>query len=423
MSNLQIVQSMPAPQILSLESVSSFPLDDSERKMLSTANRLLTQEFYPQALVEIWNASIRNIRRRIENYGVDLFIAVEVEEGNKSKFSPKGDTLSARWEGVDFSNLLAGAKNLGLISTKSAKTLETINWMRNHASSAHESDEEVGQMEVLSFAMILEQNLFSIPLPDPGHSVGGLFGPIKSKAFDAEELSVLTDQIKSFNQRDVRTCFGFLLDLLSQGSEPGLANSHSLLPICWAMAPDDLKKVAGFKYHNYDLDKDADSSSDKGAKTRLLEFLVSVDGIKFIPDGAKAKIYRRLAKQLAEAKNSDYGFAKEEAVSQTIKQFGPNVPRAAFEEFYQEVLSVWIGNYWRRSAAHLDLQDFISSLNTESLMIVVEMFVNNSRVREELFQVKPKAQALKILGEIDAKLTFAAHKLRVAAVAQLVQAL
>jgi hypothetical protein len=130
----------------------------------------------------------------------------------------------------------------------------------------------------------------------------------------------------------------------------------------------------------------------------------------FIPDGARAKIYRKLAEQLRDAKDTSYGWGKETTVSKTIRQFGPYVPAIAFEEFYQEVLAVIFGNYWGRSDAYSYLQDFVFSLNSDKLREIVRLSRENERVQEELGFQRPKQVAISLLTRIKGQFTIEANK-------------
>jgi hypothetical protein len=138
-----------------------------------------------------------------------------------------------------------------------------------------------------------------------------------------------------------------------------MENATELLPVVWEKAPEDLRKTVGQRYHALYFDPSTDSSAVKAATTRILDFLTEVDGIRYIPDGARARIYRRAAKRLADAKDTSYGWGDEEKAARTLEQFGPWVPNIAFEEVYQEILTVYCGNYWGRSKAHLTLKPFL----------------------------------------------------------------
>ena len=304
--------------------------------------------------------------------------------------------------------MINGATKLGVLNKKAGKSLEMINWMRNHASPAHGSDDSVEAEEVFGLALLLQKNLFEADMPDPGHSPSGLFEPIKKSELSEESLETLKDQIRAFKPGDIRLTFGFLMDMICKGDSPSYENAKQLFPEAWEMANEDLMKSAGQRYHSYIVVPDSDNSDDKGAKIRVLETLVKVEGIKFIPDAARASLYRHTIKQLAKAKDTSYGWPDEEKAAKALVQFGPHIPSIAFEVVYQEILAVWCGNYWGRSAAFKTLKPFITSLNSTQLMTLARMFKDNERANAELFQNKPRAKAKSLLDSIKGELTIQA---------------
>ena len=306
--------------------------------------------------------------------------------------------------------LIAGATKLGLLNPKAGKSLEMINWMRNHASPAHDSDNRVEMEDAVGLILLLQKNLFEQPFPDPGHSVTAIFDPVKNKAHTPEELGVLKDQIESYKNQDIRNVFGFFMDLITKGEEPAKTNTTELFPVIWEKAGEDLRKTLGVKYHTYVIDPDSDDSPDKGAKTRIFELLVILKAVNYIPDGTRARIYRRAAEKMADAKNTSYGWRQEESACRNLLQLGTSVPAVAFEQVYQEILAIWCGNYWGRSDGYLILKPFIESLNTDRIRSVMRMFRDNERVQDELSQSKPKRKAIALLESFEGKLTIEAHK-------------
>lgn len=404
-----MVETLPA--ILETPSEKAFPfLVQDEIHLLQEARKLFDLEFYGHALLDIWNTAISNLRRRVEAYGVELFTSVVKDEPGRKRYDPTGDTPNERWNGVDDLTLIAGATSLSLLNKKAGKVLEMINWMRNHASTAHGTDFKVEKEDFIGLVILLQKNLFEAPLPDPGHSVSSLFDPVKTVTLSDEQIGMMQDQVRGLRQQDLRICFGFMLDILCQGTEPSLQNTKALFPLVWERATDELHKTAGIKYHQLAISPDSDESADKGARVRLLDFLVQVKGIQYIPDAARAVLYRHAAKQLASAKDESYGWSSEETAARTLHQLGLNVPSICFEEVYQEILTVWCGNYWGRSSAHAYLKLFIDSVNTDQIRVLISMFSKNTRVRDELFQNKPKMQAFELLHTLKAKLTIESHK-------------
>ena len=395
------------PLILRETSLSEYEaIAPREVQMLGQARRLFDAGFPDHALLEIWNAAINNLRRRVENYGAALFGSAVSEEPGRKKYQKDGETLSDRWEGVDDLVLLNGAARLGLLNKKAAKSLEMINWMRNHASPAHENEARVEEEDVVGLALLLQKNLFEQPLPDPGHSPSGLFKPVKSEPLDEERLDLLRDQIRAFRKPDLRVAFGFLLDLLVEGDEPALSNTLALFPTAWDLSNEELKLTAGAKYHSLRMSPD---DAEDGADLRLLEVLIAVKGVRYIPDGARAIVYRRAVRDLARAKDSSYGWSDEVSAAKGLEQLGPHVPSQAFEDVYQEVLTVWCGNYWGRSGAHAHLVEFIDALKTRQILKLCRLFESNERVRDELFQSKPRSEAKALLKRLRKKLSVQSH--------------
>lgn len=399
------------PVLLEAATADAFPvLVEHETDLLAQARRLFDGGFYDHALLDIWNAAASNLRRRIEAYGVDIFLSTVKDEAGRKKYASDGESLADRWSGVDDLVLITGATRLGLLNKKAGKALEMINWMRNHASPAHDSDYSVEQEDVIALALMLQKNLFQDPLPDPGHSASSLFDPVRTAPVSEESAGMLRDQIKGLRAPDVRVAFGFMLDLLCAGQEPAYSNLLALYPTLWERSSDELKKTAGLRYHSFTLNPDADESVDKSARDRILYFLTQVQGIRFIPDGTRAAIYRRAAKHLAAAKDASYGWRNEEAAARSLAQFGPHVPSIAVEEVYQEILAVWCGNYWGRSTAYVTLRPFIDALTTDQVREIARMFISNDRVQDELFQSKPRARAVELLESLKKKLALEAHK-------------
>ena len=405
MSNTHLPAILDTAQVLPFQTIS-----EQERDFISQAARLFEAEFYDHSLLDIWNAAVANLRRRVEAYGVDLFQSVVREEAGRKKYDADGETPSERWSGVDDLVLVAGATRLGLLNKKAGKSLEMINWMRNHASPAHGSDHRVEREDVIGLVLILQKNLFEVPLPDPGHSVSGLFHPVKTSKLGHDSLQMLSDQIAGLKQADLRIAFGFMLDLLCEGSEPAIGSVKVLFPRVWERAPEELRRTAGLRYHAYVVDPSQDGSTDQGARARLLDFLSEVNGIQYIPEAARALLYRHAAKNLAAAKDASYGWSAEFSAAKTLAQFGPYVPSIAFEEVYQEILTVWCGNYWGRSGAYSVLGPFFDALNTTQIVDIARIVQRNERVRSELFQSRPRTEMINLLKGLKPRLTIASHK-------------
>lgn len=382
-------------------------IDDDEKKRMEIASELI-DKFPDHALLEIWNASIHNLRRRVENYGIEMFISSIGGESGRKKYKEDGDTLAEHWNEVDDLVLIHGAKQIGVLNNKAEKTLEMINWMRNHTSPAHDTEEKICKSDVISLLVMLKTNLFDIEIPDPGISPNSLIKPIKEMQLTEEQIEIFNEKITRFKNPEIRTTFGFMLDIICNGTEVQYANVKKLFNNVWNKSTDELKRMMGNRYHDL-LINNSSFEFNENAKTRLYEIFILVKGVRFIPDDSKAVIYRKLAKDLAKAKDTSYGWNLEESASKALAQAGTNVPSIVFEEVYQEILSVWCGNYWGRSAAYQILNEFIFEQSASMKLKIAELFINNNRVQEEMFYLRPKSYAIDLLNRIKQELTIQEH--------------
>ena len=386
-------------------------MDQVEQAILTEAVKLHAGEFYSHALLNLWSAAVHNLRRRVEAFSTDMFLAAVASEPGRKNFKQDEPTLEDRWAGVDDLVLVKGASDLGLLSTKTGKMLETINWMRNHVSAAHYNSNEVSRNDVVAFAMLLNEELFSAGLPSRGYSVSNLFAPVKGREMDQEQIQILTDQIRTLKPDDIRVVFEFLLSLIvNPPSKESLENAKKLFPVAWEMAHEDVRQLAGERYYRLRMNAENSVPDNKEAADRLLYLLVSLSGLKYIPEGARAAIYRKAVGELRVAKDTSYGWKEEEAAARALAQFGTSVPSIAFEEVYQEIFSVWCGNYWGRSLARVFLKPFIDALEESQMVAAAEMFQNNTRVRDELIHIKPNDLAVELLSQFKTRVPLEIQK-------------
>ncbi|MBR3617602.1 MAG: hypothetical protein IKN46_02880, partial [Acholeplasmatales bacterium] len=371
-------------------------IDYEERAMIDNAKKLINVGFPDHALLEIWNASIHNLRRRVEAYSVEMFTSNIKEFSGRKNYKVDGDSLSERWSGVDDEVLINGACQIGVLNKKASQALKMIEWNRNHATPAHDSDENVTEGDVLGLSIILSENLFSAPIPSAVHSPVAIINPLKNDIIPEDKIQVLIDQINDYKNKEILMLFGFGIDAIEKGDEPTYSNIKQLFPTIWNKATENQKNNMGIRYHNHYFSDETDTSS----RDRLFEMLVKVGGIGYVPDSSRAAIYRKYAKELASAKDSSYGWANERKAANALKQIGVNVPSIAFEEVYQEILASWCGNYWGTSNSSVYLEDFIFKLKPNDKVRVCKLFISNLRVKDELCYSRPKNVALKLLRRI-----------------------
>ena len=393
------------------QELSSFiTLDNDETTMVRKASDLFKLNYPDHALLEIWNCSMHNLRRRVEMCSIDVFKSSVSSCSGRKSYKADGDSLSERWSGVDDETLIYGAVQLDVLNKKAGKALEMINWMRNHASPAHESQDSVTKDDFIGLLYILKENLFNQSLPDPIHSPIALIEAIKTGPSTKEQIDIFKEEITAFSHKDLRTIFGFAMDAICLGDDPKYSNILSIFTTIWDITSDEEKTDAGMRLYKIMFDPSIDKSADNGASERLYDVLLKNNGIRYIPEVTRASIYRKLANDLARAKNTAYGWSLEDSASTALKQVGISVPESAFVEVYQEILSVWCGNYWGRSNAHTILHDFIFSVSAKQQVKIAKLFITNKRVQSELYEKRPYNYAIELLTAIKNGLTNESQK-------------
>lgn len=383
---------------------------DYEIAHFRRAHELFELDYYGHCLLDLWAAAIFNLRRKIEAYGIDLFEAIASElPGAKKKVRSDRDTLNERWAGVDDLNVIEGAQRLGIITKKAAQQLKNVNWLRSHASPAHPTDEMVEREDVAMAAVIVQRYVFSEDLPAPGFSVRDLIRPLKGSDL-TDRCDTIREQLDNLSNADRSAIVGVFTDLICKGEVPGLTNAEMFFPAVWERATEDVKKRVGTRYHTLWMDPSTDDSADGNAASRLLDTLVRANGVKYVPDPTRAVLFRRAATKLRKAKDVYYGWREEEAVARTLVQLGMNVPDAVFLEVYREILAAWFGNYWGRSQSHHILWPFVDILSPKRIRDVVRLLASDERVREELYQSKPKARAREFLEDLKNRVALESDK-------------
>jgi hypothetical protein len=98
------------PALLDVKALAIVPgVSEPEKRYLQQASRLLKDGYCDHSLLDVWNAAVSNLRRRVEMYGLDLFQSVVKDEPGRKRYAPEGETPADRWSGVD-ELVLIGAK-------------------------------------------------------------------------------------------------------------------------------------------------------------------------------------------------------------------------------------------------------------------------------------------------------------------------
>src|SRR6266700_3729314 len=134
---------------------------------------------FDAALNFLWNETISELRHRVAQYDLSYFYDNAVSNAEKRKLKNEDDLIN-----ISDSELIEGAKAIGLITEVGYKRLENIRSMRNWASAAHPNQVELTGYDIISWLETCMIHVISPPISDITVHIGQLLSKIKTTRID-----------------------------------------------------------------------------------------------------------------------------------------------------------------------------------------------------------------------------------------------
>ncbi len=144
------------PLILVNPSDEVFHLCETEKFLFKETLELIEIEKYSYSLFAIWNACIINIQRRIEEFGIDIFL--KVFEDEKENFNKDANTLKDRWLNINEYKIVEYSRKVDIISRVANDLITMIYWMKVNIGES--KNDICDKKEICSILYLLEKNLF-----------------------------------------------------------------------------------------------------------------------------------------------------------------------------------------------------------------------------------------------------------------------
>lgn len=142
---------------------------------------------FDAALNYLWDETIQEIRKRVIQYDVEYFFDNATHEEKRKKLHGPEDIVK-----LDDSELIQGARNIGLISELGFKHLDYIRYMRNWASAAHPNQNQLTGLQLISWLETCIKEVISLPLSNIVIEIKQLLGNIKENQLaenDAKQIA------------------------------------------------------------------------------------------------------------------------------------------------------------------------------------------------------------------------------------------
>ena len=143
------------PQILENPYNPNYNLEESEIYSFKETLDLIEINKYSYCLFAFWNAVVINLQRRIESFGIDIFINFVKE---KEPYDKNANSLKERWLNINEYKIIEYAKDLNIINIVTANMIFTLFWMKSNTNE--EENQNLSEQEILSIIYLIEKNLF-----------------------------------------------------------------------------------------------------------------------------------------------------------------------------------------------------------------------------------------------------------------------
>lgn len=161
---------------------------------------------FDAALNYLWDETVNQLRYRIAQYDIQYFFDLAVTSDKRNKLSTEADLAK-----IDDSELIQGAKEIGLISDIGYRMLDNIKFMRNWASAAHPNQVELTGLQLISWLETCIKEVISLPLSNITIEIRKLLYNIKNNEITDTEAEIISEFFGdlTFDKAD-SLCNGFL---------------------------------------------------------------------------------------------------------------------------------------------------------------------------------------------------------------------
>ena len=230
---------------------------------------------FDAALNYLWDETVNQLRYRIAQYDIQYFFDLAVTTDKRSKLLTEADLVK-----IDDSELIQGAKEIGLISDIGYRLLDNIKFMRNWASAAHPNQVELTGLQLISWLETCIKEVISLPLSNITIEIKKLLYNIKNNEITDTEAEIISQFFGDLSvEKADSLCNGFFgIYCRDDTTIETKRNIKMLLPKLWDIVSEENKWNLGIKFGKFQVNND----QNKAKLAR--EFLQIVDAESYLPE-------------------------------------------------------------------------------------------------------------------------------------------
>ncbi len=360
---------------------------------------------FDAALNYLWDETITELRQRVAQYDLSYFYDMAVRSEKRKGLSTIEDLIS-----IDDSELVRGAKEIGLINDMGYRHLDYIRSMRNWASAAHPNQNEITGLQLVSWLETCVQQVILLPTSTVVADIKKLLHNIKTNDISETEARDISAFFLNLSQEQVNNLVAgfFGIYTRSDTSSTTRQNIHRLLPLLWDRVGEETRQQLGIRYGKLTADNDASARFAR-------QFLELVSAIPYIPDALRAAEIDTALDNLLTAHRSWGNFYNEPSFARQLQRLigkDGKLPPSIAKKYALNLVEVFLTN--GNGVAENAQPIYLSLLNlfdsTQAFVAVISVFNDfissklqhslcRKKYREllELMKIKISTPALKEL--------------------------
>jgi len=293
---------------------------------------------FDAALNYLWDETILQIRKRVVQYDLEYFYDNAVTGEKRKRLKDENDLTK-----IDDYDLIKGAKEIGLISDLGFKHLEYINYMRNWASAAHPTQNEITGLQIISWLETCVKEVISLPISNITIEIKKLLAGVKNSSIsdkDAQEIAVFFTNLTQEQVNNLVSGFFGIYTKPDTDSQT-IQNINRLLPLIWERVDEDTKDTFGLKYGNFV------ANNFQHEKKLSREFLQLVNAESYIPDDLRIVEIENAIDNLLSAHRGFNNFYNEPSFARQLNRIvgnPPKVPKALSKKYVLALVNVFMTN-------------------------------------------------------------------------------
>lgn len=294
---------------------------------------------FDAALNYLWDETIAELRARMVGYDLKYFF--DVAEPNPDRRKRLRDQSDL--EKVTDADLVRAANEMGLVSDIGRIHLEHIRQMRNWASAAHPNQVEVTGLQLASWLETCILQVINLPISTVVAEIRKLLANIKTNAIEQDEARQVA---AFFDDMPDEQAEALLMGLFGIYTDPDSdvqtrQNVRLLLPFLWPQIAVEVRNQIGVRYGRFI------ANNDKEQADAAREFLDTVDGTAYIPEGLRAAEMDTALEALAKAHYGWDNFYNEGPAARRVRELAgtpPDVPEAVTQRYVLTLVDAFLTN-------------------------------------------------------------------------------